>query len=121
MRLEKGYRVWSTDITPEDNPFEAGLGFAVRLGKPVDFIGKAALVAARESGTARGLRPLLLEDPNAIALGGEPVRLSDSSPAGGGQGGGRLIGRVTGGGYGYTLHRIVADPSVPDDHPPPRA
>ena len=33
MRLEKGYRVWSTDITPEDNPYEAGLGFTVRLGK----------------------------------------------------------------------------------------
>src|SRR5437762_5981220 len=93
MRLEKGYRVWSTDITPEDNPFEAGLGFAVRLGKPVDFIGKAALVAARASGIARRLRPLLLEDGNAIAFGGEPVRLKNPSPAGGGQGGG-VAGRV---------------------------
>jgi 4-methylaminobutanoate oxidase (formaldehyde-forming) len=48
LRLEKGYRVWSSDITPEENPYEAGLGFAVRLKKAGDFIGREALVAARE-------------------------------------------------------------------------
>src|SRR5439155_16053108 len=113
MRLEKGYRVWSTDITPEDNPFEAGLGFAVRLRKPVDFIGKAALIKAKESGITRRLRPLLLEDGNAIAFGGEPVRLTElcpsggglrnPSPSGGGQGGGVVAGRVTSGGDGHPI------------------
>ena len=106
MRLEKGYRVWSTDITPEDNPYEAGLGFTVRLGKPIDFIGKEALINAKADGVTRRLRPLLLEDGSAIALGGEPVRLSPS-PSGGGQGGG-IIGRVTSGGYGYTIDRSIA-------------
>src|SRR5438874_4524786 len=108
MRLEKRYRVGSTHITPEDNPFEAGRGFAVRLGKPVDFIGKAALVAARASGIARRLRPLLLEDPNAIALGGEPVRINA-----------RIAGRVTSGGYGYTIERSIGYAYLPSDQAAP--
>jgi len=118
MRLEKGYRVWSTDITPEDNPFEAGLGFAVRLGKPMDFIGKTALIRAKESGITRRLRPLLLEDGNAIAFGGEPVRLKNPSPSGGGQGGG-VAGRVTSGGYGYTIGRSIAYAYLPSEQAAP--
>jgi glycine cleavage system T protein len=102
MRLEKGYRVWSSDITPEDNPYEAGLGFAVRLNKAADFIGKEALVRARADGVTRRLRPLLLEDGAAIALGGEPVRIS-----------GRIAGRVTSGGYGYTIERSIAYAYLP--------
>jgi glycine cleavage system T protein len=104
MRLEKGYRVWSSDITPDDNPYEAGLGFAVRLGKGVDFIGKSALAAARRNGINRRLRPLLLDDPDAIALGGEPVRVD-----------GRIAGRVTSGGYGYTIERSIAYAYLPSD------
>jgi glycine cleavage system aminomethyltransferase T len=102
MRLEKGYRVWSTDITPDDNPYEAGLGFAVRLNKSVDFIGKEALTIAKSAGVQRRLRPLLLEDPAAITFGGEPVRVD-----------GRLAGRVTSGGYGYTIERSIAYAYLP--------
>ncbi len=102
MRLEKGYRVWSTDITPEDNPYEAGLGFAVRLRKPVDFTGKEALIRAREQGISRKLCPILLDDPEWIALGGEPVR-TDREP----------VGRVTSGGYGYTIDRSIAYAYLP--------
>ena len=108
MRLEKGYRVWSSDITPEDNPYEAGLGFAVRLGKTVDFIGKDALGAAKAQGITRRLRPLLLEDGSAIALGGEPVRID-----------GRIAGRVTSGGYGYTIGRSIAYAYLPSDRAAP--
>ena len=108
MRLEKGYRVWSTDITPEDNPYEAGLGFAVRLGKAVDFIGKDALTKAKADGVTRRLRPLLLEEGSAIALGGEPVRI-----------GGRVAGRVTSGGYGYTIDRSIAYAYLPSDQAAP--
>ena len=53
LRLEKGYRVWGSDITPEDSPFEAGLGFAVKLDKD-DFIGRDALVQAGEPGACSG-------------------------------------------------------------------
>ena len=49
MRLEKGYRYWSSEISPDYNPLEAGLGFAVKLDKK-DFIGKDALVKAKEKG-----------------------------------------------------------------------
>jgi glycine cleavage system aminomethyltransferase T len=104
MRLEKGYRVWSSDITPEDNPYEAGLGFAVRLNKDSEFIGKAALIKAKERGITRRLRPLLLEDPDAIVFGGEPVRLTQSA---------NIVGRVTSGGFGYTIGHSIAYAYVP--------
>jgi len=102
LRLEKGYRVWSSDITPDDNPYEAGLGFAVRLNKPDDFIGKAALVSAKTEGIKRRLRPLLLDDQEAIVFGGEPV-----------QSGGTVTARVTSGGFGYTLQRSIAYAYLP--------
>jgi 4-methylaminobutanoate oxidase (formaldehyde-forming) len=110
LRLEKGYRVWSSDITPTDNPYEAGLGFAVRLQKPVDFIGKPALRAARSSGIQRRLVPLLLDDAESVALGGEPVSVE-----------GRVQGRVTSGGYGYTLERSIAYAYLPTEHAHPEA
>jgi 4-methylaminobutanoate oxidase (formaldehyde-forming) len=102
LRLEKGYRVWGSDITPEDNPYEAGLGFAVAMTKATEFIGKGALSKAKEAGISRRLRALLLEDPLAIALGGEPVRS-----------GGEPLGRVTSGGFGYTLERSIAYAYLP--------
>ncbi len=96
LRLEKGYRVWGADITPEDSPFEAGLGFAVKLDK--QFIGRAAL---REE-PARRLCCLVLDDLRSIALGSEPVRVD-----------GELVGRVTSGGYGYTVGRSIAYAYLP--------
>jgi glycine cleavage system aminomethyltransferase T len=102
LRLEKGYRVWGADITPEDTPFEAGLRFAVKLDKG-DFIGREALVAADEP--ERLLRCLTLDDPRAIALGSEPVRVA-----------GELAGRVTSGGYGYTVGRSIAYAYLPAAH-----
>jgi 4-methylaminobutanoate oxidase (formaldehyde-forming) len=102
LRLEKGYRVWGADITPEDTPFEAALGFAVKLDKS-DFIGRDALAAADEP--ERLLRCLALSDPRAVALGSEPVRVR-----------GDLLGRVTSGGYGYTVERSIAYAYVPAEH-----
>jgi len=102
LRLEKGYRVWGADITPEDTPFEAGLGFAVKLDKG-DFLGREALAAAVEP--ERLLRCLTLEDPRAVALGSEPVLI-----------GGDLVGRVTSGGYGYTVGKSIAYAYVPFEH-----
>ena len=101
MRLEKGYRVWGADIGPEVNPYEAGLGFAVKLEKG-DFIGRAALVKAREKEPATRLACLVLEDPRSVALGSEPVRIA-----------GAIAGRVTSGGYGYTVGRSIAYAYVP--------
>jgi 4-methylaminobutanoate oxidase (formaldehyde-forming) len=95
LRLEKGYRVWGSDITPEDTPYEAGLGFAVKADK--DFVGKEALGEPK-----RRLCCLTLGDPRSVALGSEPVRV-----------GGELVGRVTSGGYGYTVERSIAYAYLP--------
>ena len=102
LRLEKGYRVWGADITPEDTPFEAGLGFAVKLDKG-EFIGRDALVGEAEP--QRLLRCLTLDDPRAIALGSEPVRVGDEA-----------VGRVTSGGYGYTVEKSIAYAYLPAEH-----
>ena len=75
LRLEKGYRVWSSDITPDETPYEAGLGFAVELDKGADFIGREALVAAKDAGPRKRLRCLVLDDPRSVCLGNEPVRV----------------------------------------------
>jgi glycine cleavage system aminomethyltransferase T/glycine/D-amino acid oxidase-like deaminating enzyme len=97
LRLEKGYRVWGSDITPEDTPHEAGLGFCVRNEKP--FLGSEALAAAP---VQRRLRCIVLEDPRSVVLGNEPVRL-----------GGEVLGRVTSGGYGYTVGNSIAYAYLP--------
>jgi glycine cleavage system aminomethyltransferase T len=108
LRLEKGYRVWAADITPDETPDEAGLGFCVRLDKPGGFVGRDALAAAREDdaarpgGEARRLRCIVLDDPRAVALGNEPVRVD-----------GEIVGRVTSGGYGYTVARSIAYAYLP--------
>jgi 4-methylaminobutanoate oxidase (formaldehyde-forming) len=105
LRLEKGYRVWGADITPDDTPYEAGLGFAVKLEKG-DFIGRDALHAAGEP--ERLLCCLVLADPRSVALGSESVRI-DGEP----------VGRVTSGGYGYTVERSIAYAYLPSDRAKP--
>lgn len=95
LRLEKGYRLWAADITSDESPLEAGLGFCVRTDK--DFIGSDTLSKPR-----RSLRCLVLHDPRSVALGNEPVRSGD-----------RICGRVTSGGYGYTVNRSIAYAYLP--------
>ena len=102
LRLEKGYRVWGADITPEENPYEAGLGFAVKLDKPVAFLGKEALERVKEEGPRRKLCCLVLADERSVALGNEPVRRKDD-----------IVARVTSGGVGYTVGRSIAYSYLP--------
>ncbi|HEX5989698.1 MAG TPA: FAD-dependent oxidoreductase [Solirubrobacterales bacterium] len=104
LRLEKGYRVWGADITPDENPYEGGVGFCVKLDKRGGFTGDGALIEARERGPLARLCCLTLEDPRSIALGNEPVRV-----------GGEIAGRVTSGGYGYTVGRSIAYAYLPPD------
>ncbi|MBF8189195.1 GcvT family protein [Nonomuraea sp. K274] len=96
LRLEKGYRVWGADIGPETTPYEAGLGFCVKMDK--DFLGKDALDPSPE----RRLRCVTLRDPRAVALGNEPVRVD-----------GQVVARVTSGGYGYTVRESIAYAYLP--------
>ena len=95
LRLEKGYRLWGQDIHTEYDPFEAGLGFAVKMDK--DFQGKEALERRLERGLTRKLSCITLEDPAAVVLGKEPIRAN-----------GEVVGYVTSAGYGYSTGRCIA-------------
>jgi glycine cleavage system aminomethyltransferase T/glycine/D-amino acid oxidase-like deaminating enzyme len=96
LRLEKGYRSWGADVTAEHDPYEAGLGFAVKPDKG-DFVGKEALLRRREEGQRRKLSCLLLDDPKVVVMGSEPV-YSDGAP----------VGYVTSAGYGYSIGQSIA-------------
>jgi glycine cleavage system aminomethyltransferase T/glycine/D-amino acid oxidase-like deaminating enzyme len=101
MRLEKGYRVWGADITPDESPEEGGVGFCVKLDKG-EFVGREALVAAAEDGPRHRLACIVLDNPRRVALGNEPVRVDAD-----------VVGRVTSGGYGYTVERSIAYAYLP--------
>jgi 4-methylaminobutanoate oxidase (formaldehyde-forming) len=108
LRLEKGYRVWGADVTTEENPYQAGLGFAVKLDKG-DFVGRDALERLPAGARLeRRLCCLTLDDPRAVALGSEPVRVDEA-----------LVGRVTSGGYGYTVEQSIAYAYLPSEHAEP--
>jgi len=92
LRIEKGYRHWSHDITDEDSPLEAGLGFAVKFDKPGGFIGREALLEQRERGVERELVQFRLQDPEPLLYHNEPIWRD-----------GELVGHVTSGAYGHTL------------------
>ncbi|MGB3177101.1 MAG: FAD-dependent oxidoreductase [Albidovulum sp.] len=96
LRLEKGYRAWSSDITPNDTPFEAGLGWAVKSGRNADFIGRSALQAKAGQALTKRLVGFTLENTDAVLLGRETV-LRD----------GVAVGYLTSGGYGYTIGKSV--------------
>jgi glycine cleavage system T protein len=102
LRLEAGFLAWGTDITPETNPLEAGLGFAVKMDKEVPFVGREALLEAGSDGPSRRLCCLVLHDGNLAALGNEPVRKN-----------GDVVGRVTSGGLGYWLRKSIAYSYLP--------
>ena len=96
LRLEKGYRYYTTDVTPEETPYEAGLGFCVDLEKG-DFIGREALIEIKKNVLARKLCTLILDGEEFTQIyGGEAVYSE-----------GRVLTRVRSGGYGYTIRKNV--------------
>jgi glycine cleavage system aminomethyltransferase T/glycine/D-amino acid oxidase-like deaminating enzyme len=94
-RMEKGYLYWSADISPDYNPYEAGLGFAVALGKG-DFIGREALTDIRQKGVRRRLVSFVVEG-FAPFHGGEAIYRP-----------GKLIGWTTSAGFGHALQQTIA-------------
>lgn len=91
LRMEKGYRHWGHDITDEDTPLEAGLGFAVAFDGG-DFIGRDALIRLRGAPPHRRLVQFSVTDPDAMLYGSEPIWRDD-----------RLVGRLTSGMWGHTV------------------
>ncbi|MGF1473263.1 MAG: FAD-dependent oxidoreductase [Rubrobacteraceae bacterium] len=102
LRLEGGFLAWGADITPEENPFEAGLGFAVKLDKPVPFIGKEALERVKARGVERKLCCLVLEDFDTVVLGNETVKHD-----------GAVVSRIMSGGQGYSVVKSIAYAYLP--------
>ena len=104
LRIEKAYRDWSRDIGPDSSPIEAGLAFTCAWDKSVGFIGREALIAARQAGPPRRrLVQFLLEDATALAYGHEPIYRD-----------GERAGLVTTAMYGHTLGGTVAMGYVSD-------
>jgi glycine cleavage system T protein len=101
LRIEKGYRAVGSDLTTEYNPYEAGLGWAVRLKKG-DFLGRDALVATKQAGITRTLCCITSDAPGAMALGKEPV-FAD----------GRAVGYLTSVDYGYSVGKLVGYAYLP--------
>lgn len=96
LRLEKGYRAWSSDITPNDNPFEAGLGWAVKLKSEIPFLGRDAVERAAKNIPKKVLASFTVDDPEIVLLGRETI-LRD----------GAFAGYLTSGGYGYTIGKSI--------------
>lgn len=96
LRLEKGYRYYTADVTPLENPYEGGLGFCVSLDK-ADFVGKDALVKAKQAGLSRRLCTMVLDSDDFTQIyGGEAVYHD-----------GKVIARIRSGGFGYTLEKNI--------------
>ncbi len=101
LRLEKGYRIWGSDITPDETPYEAGLEFCVKFDKG-EFIGREALVSVSKTELTSRLVSIVFDDLKDVVLGNEPVRID-----------GAVLGRVTSGGIGYSIDRSIAYAYIP--------
>ena len=104
LRLEKGYRLWGNDIHTEYNPYEAGIGFAVRMRKG-NFIGRDELREIRAQGLTQRLSCMTLGDPDAVATGKEPI-----------MDGNRVLGYVTSANYGHSIGRGIVYGYLPMSH-----
>ncbi len=96
LRLEKGYRAWGSDITPNDTPFEAGLGWAVKMKRNTPFIGREALEKVAGKPMKKRFAGFVIDDPDAVLVGRETI-LRD----------GVAVGYLTSGGYGYTIGKSI--------------
>lgn len=96
LRLEKGYRAWGADITPNDTPYEAGLGWAVRRNSNSGFIGQKALQAIAGEPLTKRFAGFVIDDPDAVLVGRETI-LRNGEP----------VGYLTSGGYGYTIGKSI--------------
>jgi 4-methylaminobutanoate oxidase (formaldehyde-forming) len=96
LRIEKAYRHWGHDMTDEDSPLQAGLGFTVAWDKPGGFVGRDALLRQRDEGIRRRLVVVVLDDPEPLMYHNEPI-LRD----------GLIVGRITSAAFGHTIGRSI--------------
>ena len=108
LRMEEGHRNCGIDVTTEHDPYEAGLGFAVRMDKGY-FLGRDTLVGRSPATVHRKLVCLTVDDPHSVPQGREPV-YADGRPA----------GYVTSGAYGWTIGKNLAYAWLPVEYARPR-
>jgi 4-methylaminobutanoate oxidase (formaldehyde-forming) len=102
LRMEKAYLYWSSDITPDYSPLEAGLGFRVNFNKG-DFIGRDPLLKQREAGVKQKLVTFLLDE--YLPLYGSEAVMVD----------GKVVGVTTGGNFGYSVGKAIGYGYLPVD------
>ena len=103
LRMEKGFLAWGLDITPDENPLEAGLGFAVNLKKD-GFIGQEAIQETKDDGPGQILCSILIDKDACILYGGEAVYHN-----------GRPVARLRSGGYGHTIGKNIGFAYMPKE------
>jgi sarcosine dehydrogenase len=96
LRIEKGYRAWGSDIGPDFSPLEAGMAWAVKLGRNVPFLGRGALAAQKNKPLTRRLACFTVDDPAVTLLGRETIYRD-----------GQRVGWLTSGGWGYTVETNI--------------
>jgi 4-methylaminobutanoate oxidase (formaldehyde-forming) len=96
LRLEKGYRAWGSDIGPDHTPLEAGLGWAVKLNKPIPFLGREALEAQKTRKLQKYFAGFTTEDPDVILLGRETIFRN-----------GVRVGWLSSGGFGHSIGKPI--------------
>lgn len=96
LRLEKGYRAWSSDLTPDTSPLEAGMAWAVKLRTDIDFYGRAALEKQKSDGLTKMFATFTVDDPDVILFGRETIYRD-----------GLRVGWLSSGGYGYTVGKSI--------------
>ncbi|MBL4598808.1 MAG: aminomethyltransferase family protein, partial [Rhizobiaceae bacterium] len=96
LRLEKGYRAWSSDIGPDHTPFEAGLGWAVKLKSNTPFMGRDALLEKQGKPRPKLMACFTIDDPETILMGRETILRN-----------GERVGWLSSGGWGHTLETNI--------------
>jgi 4-methylaminobutanoate oxidase (formaldehyde-forming) len=106
LRLEKGYRAWGADLSPDDTPLEAGLSFAMAWDKEIPFIGRDALLRQKEVGVLKRMTSFVLEDPEPMLWHDEPIYRND-----------KCVGYLSSAAYGHAIGASVALGYVRSNHP----
>ncbi len=96
LRLEKGYRAWGSDITPNDSPFEAGLGWAVKLRSNAPFLGREACEGFAAGPLVKRMACFTIDDPAIVLVGRETI-LRNGEP----------VGYLSSAGFGYTVGKPI--------------
>ena len=96
LRLEKGYRAWSSDITPNDSPLHAGLAWAVKMKSNQPFLGREAIEKISRVPLTKMLAGFTTEREDIVLSGRETILRN-----------GAFAGYLTSGGYGYTVGKPI--------------